>query len=137
MRAQSRHQSAHQKAQRLILEFAHLHHADMEGQAKCRIRRRAVGCISLATEWRWPDSEIHISSSLTRICRPGIKELDIQVGGRPVGRSPELKENKDVRWRIFGRSRLGRPWVWRTGLWWPGVRRARIRWSKLGRTWRA
>src|SRR6202012_3284868 len=50
---------------------------------------------------------------------------------------PELKENKDVRRRIFGRSRLGRPWVWRTGLWWPGVRRTRIWWSRLGRTWRA
>src|SRR3984885_13103130 len=64
----------------------------------------------------------------------GIKELDIQVGGRPVGWSPYPKENKDVRRRIFGRSRLGRPWVWRTGLWRPGVWRTWIRWSRLGRT---
>jgi hypothetical protein len=43
MRAQARHQAAHQKAQRLILEFAHPHHADMEVQAKCRIGRRDFG----------------------------------------------------------------------------------------------
>src|ERR1700722_16920026 len=88
MRAQSRYQSAHQKAQRLVLEFAHPHHADMEVQAKCRIGRRAGRWVSLASERRRPDSEISISSSLTCIACAGIKDLDIQVGGRQVGWSP-------------------------------------------------
>src|SRR6202453_4315707 len=93
---------------------------------------------------RTPRSQI--SSSLTRIGRAGIKELDIQVGGRPVGWSPYLKENKDVRRRIFRRSRLGRTGLWRTGLWRTGlwrtglwrtwIRWARFRWSRLGRRWR-
>ena len=71
----SRHQPAHQKAQRLVLEFAHPHHADTDCLARDPERSARRGSIFA----RRPAS---ISSFLTRIGGPRIKELDMQVGDK-------------------------------------------------------
>ncbi len=125
--SQSRHQPAHQKTQRLILEFAHLHHAGMDQLVRVP-RSVSASLIDLGHQ-----SCIHIKFLDTSRQRryQGTRYASWRPG-RSAGRR-YLKENKGVRWWIFWWPRLGWTWFRWTRLWWTRLGRARLRRTWLGR----